>query len=446
MNARRRFLQACGGAALLPFVPVAGPAGRAQANVRAPKRLIFMYAPNGVPPATWWPSGSEPLELNTSMAALEPHKADINVLRGLNFAAQGPGGPHARGVGTALTGTRLQQGNMPSNDGRLAGWADGPSLDQHIAQQLNPDTAFPSLQVGVRADHHRPTNMARLNYGAAGQALPPISDPMALWKSVFPEGAPPRTAADFQDTILDAVQAQFARLKSRVSSEDRQRLQAHLAHVESIQQRLSDLPMDIGGEQCGTPQEPSIADVNGDGSPDPDHDQTMQSVAELQMDLLLLALACDRTRIATYQYANAWARMTYPWLGSPRTNHDLSHAGNSNVDAQAAWSAVASYHMGLLARLISGLKAIPDGEGSLFDSTAIVWFTEVAVGNTHTHTNMPYVVAGSLGGSFETGRYLDCGGRYHNDLLVTLMNAMGVPGSTFGTASLCRGPIESLYG
>jgi hypothetical protein len=451
MNARRHFLKALGGAALVPFVPswtgaraTWGP--RSARAAGGPKRMIFMYAPNGVPPATWWPqsTGGDRFNLGPAQAPLAPHKDDLLVLRGLNFAARGPGGPHARGVGTALTGTRLQEGSMPSNDGRLAGWADGPSLDQHLAQRLNPKTPFASLEVGVRADQHRATNMSRLNYSAAGRAIPPISDPLTLWKQLFPEAGEPRTGEEFQGTVLDAVKAQFDVLKGSVSSEDRQRLEAHLAHVEQIQNRIESLPGGGGSSSCGAPRAPNVADVNGDGDPDPDHDETMRSVAELQLDLLVLALACDRTRIATYQYTNAWARMTYPWLGSPRTNHDLSHAGDSNQVAQEAWTSVATYHMELLARLIASLKAVPDGDGSLFDSTAIVWFSEVAVGNTHTHQNMPYVIAGDLGGTFRTGRYVDAGERFHNDLLVTLMNGMGVDGSAFGDPDLCTGPISEL--
>ncbi len=447
MSSRRRFLKAAGGAALLPFLPSLDRGrwrlGPSAARAATPKRLVFMYAPNGVPPATWWPLSAPgaALQLGPAQAALAPWSDRVTVVRGLSFAARGPGGPHARGVGTALTGTQLQPGDMPSNDGTLAGWANGPSLDQVLAARLSPGTMFPTLQVGVRCDHHRSTNMSRLSYGAAGRPIPPVSDPATLWQTLFPEVVEDRAGAGFQGLVLDAVKQQIELVKGAVSAEDRRTLEAHMSHVDAIQTRLAAMG---GGGGCESPAPPVVEDVNGDGSPNPDHDATMERVAELQMDMLVLALACDRTRIATYQFGNAWARMTYPWIDSPRTNHDLSHAGDNQVAEQAAWTAVTSYHMGMLARLIRGLQAVPDGDGTLFDSTAIVWFTEVAVGNTHSHRNMPYLVAGDLGGALRSGQYIDVGDRFHNDLLVTLMNAMGVQENRFGDADLCTGPIEAL--
>lgn len=446
---RRRLLQIAGGTVLAPWLPSLAGRGRAFGqSATPPKRIIFMYAPNGVPVGTWWPTTAlGGFDLNEATMPLAPHKSDVLFMRGLHFAAQGPGGPHARGMGTALTGVSLQAGDMPSNDGRLAGWADGISLDQKLVQELSPNTPFPSLQVGVRGDNHLATNMSRLSYSAPAQAIPPISSPLTLWRTLFPGMDPnqPAPGGGVQTKVLDTVKAQFDRLSPRVSSEDRLRLESHLGHLEQLQDRIREMEGGTGSASCGDVAEPGIADVNGDGQPDEDHDKTMEGVAELQVDLLVAAITCGLTNIATYQYANAWDRVTFPWIGSSKTGHDLSHAGNSNTVDQGYWTDVARYHMTLMARMISGLKAVPEGDGSVFDSTAIVFFSEVAVGNTHTHENIPYVMAGSLGGMFETGRYLDFGGRYHNDLLVTLMNAMGVAGDTFGTPELNQGPLGAMY-
>ncbi|HEY8378755.1 MAG TPA: hypothetical protein VIK91_19820 [Nannocystis sp.] len=48
------------------------------------------------------------------------------------------------------------------------------------------------------------------------------------------------------------------------------------------------------------------------------------------------------------------------------------------------------------------------------------------------------------GGYFKTGRHVDLPGRSHNDLLLSLMHAMGVPGATFGDPAHCTGPISEL--
>ncbi|MEM1026267.1 MAG: DUF1552 domain-containing protein [Myxococcota bacterium] len=443
MTTRRNFLRGIGGAVIgLPLLPSL----RARAQGAAPKRLVFMYAPNGVPVQTWWPTPGASVRdftLNEVHASLERYKGEISFVGGLDMAALGPGGPHARGMGTALTGVELQSGTMPSNNGQLAGWANGSSLDQHLVQRLEPGTPFPSLQLGVRADNFRSTNMSRLSYAGPGQPLSPISEPRTLWQTLFPGAALRPEDETLQLRVMDAVRAQFSALRRQVPSDEREVLDQHQARVVELQSRLAQ-QTGGSGNGCAAPTEPMVADVNGDDEPDADNDATMRRVAELQIDMLATALACDLTRIATFQFSNAWARVSYPWVGRLATNHDISHTGLNDQISQEAWTDIATYQAELLARLVDALKAIPEGDGTVFDNTLIVWLSEIAVGNTHTHTNMPYLLAGDLGGTIRKGEFNSFSGRYHNDLLVTLMNAMGVDGDRFGNPELCQGPLSIL--
>ncbi len=59
----------------------------------------------------------------------------------------------------------------------------------------------------------------------------------------------------------------------------------------------------------------------------------------------------------------------------------------------------------------------------------------------HYLTDIPFILAGQGGGKFQTGRIVDAGGRNNNDLLISVQNASGISDSTFGLASLCKGPI-----
>jgi len=72
---------------------------------------------------------------------------------------------------------------------------------------------------------------------------------------------------------------------------------------------------------------------------------------------------------------------------------------------------------------------------------------ELGKGNSHSRDEIPYVMVGGCGGYFKTGRYL----RFlpqtpHNDLLVTLMQAMGLEQTTFGDRRFARGPLDILRG
>ena len=79
----------------------------------------------------------------------------------------------------------------------------------------------------------------------------------------------------------------------------------------------------------------------------------------------------------------------------------------------------------------------------MLDNTLVVWGNEVSEGNTHSHDNMPFLLAGG-GWHFRTGRYLRSQSVPHNNLLVSVLNAMGAPVTTFGDPDFCTGPLSGL--
>jgi hypothetical protein len=80
----------------------------------------------------------------------------------------------------------------------------------------------------------------------------------------------------------------------------------------------------------------------------------------------------------------------------------------------------------------------------------VVWVNEVGKGNNHAHRDLPVLIAGSGGGQLRTGRFVDYAagvagrGHPHNNLLVSLANAMGVADKTFGAPEHCTGPLPNL--
>jgi hypothetical protein len=102
-----------------------------------------------------------------------------------------------------------------------------------------------------------------------------------------------------------------------------------------------------------------------------------------------------------------------------------------------------TWHSQMLANFLTRLSQIPEGSGTVLDNTLVVWGNEVSEGNTHSHENMPFVTVGG-GWYFRTGRSLQYTSASHNDLLVSVLNAMGVPATTFGQADLCHGALSGL--
>ena len=95
--------------------------------------------------------------------------------------------------------------------------------------------------------------------------------------------------------------------------------------------------------------------------------------------------------------------------------------------------------------MLDALKNTKEADGSsMLDNTLVLWVNELARGNAHSHDKMPYVLAGGAAGALRTGRFLTYKGTPHNNLLVSCMNLMGVPGTTFGDPTFCTGPLANL--
>jgi len=269
--------------------------------------------------------------------------------------------------------------------------------------------------------------------------LPNMNDPLEVYKRVFDKFLPPASTPDEdkakalmlqRKSVLDAVTSEFATLTPRLSAADKLTLDAHLTLVRDVERRLT-----LGVGDCTKPDAPPALD--------PVSETDMPKIAELELDLLALAFACDQTRVASFQISTALNRVRYPWLESLGEGHSLSHTGASDVSAKEQLIRRQAWHAGLIARLFDKLAAVPEGEGSVLDNTLLLWGNEVSMGTTHTHDNMPLLMAGG-GWAFRTGRYVQYQKASHADLLVSILNAMGVEQTTFGNPETCTGPLSGL--
>jgi hypothetical protein len=139
----------------------------------------------------------------------------------------------------------------------------------------------------------------------------------------------------------------------------------------------------------------------------------------------------------------------FTWLPAPVSegHHDLSHRGDADTDAVTKLTAINNWYAAQLDTLLTKLAAVPDANGTtLLDNTVVLWSNELAKGNTHSRQDEPYVLGGRAGGALRTGRYLNYEGQGlpHNNLLVSLLNAMGLPDTTFGKPDWCTGPLTGL--
>ncbi len=457
---RRQLLRgALASAAVLPLLQATPVRGQSQSY---PRRLLIVYTPNGTIRSQWCAGGEQSFELGRILTPLEPFRDKLLVVGGLNMplAAQGFGSEHTRGIGGLLTGRPILEGTFESAGQPNAGWASGISIDQHIAKELMPATAFRSLELGVQVVDAEVRG--RISYAGANQPLPPIESPYAAFERVFGgltanEPATDKTLSRLhrnRQTVLDLVKEELALVQARVGVEDRLKLESHLESIQDIERRLvptESVPADAGpdsGADSGAGQARCEAPVLGDEI-DIAADDQLPRVGRLQMDILASTFACDLTRIATLQWTHAETNHTFPFLGISGAHHKISHAGDQELEEQERLVKINTWYAEQFAYLLEKLASYTEGDGSLLDNTLVLWCNEVAQGNNHSHSDLPFVIAGSCGGQLATGRFVDYAasgaeGRPHNDLLVSLANAMGGDDTTFGDPDHCTGPLTEL--
>lgn len=433
MQSRRQFIRSLGlSAASLPFVfnlPCLGFANQA----RRKQRLIIMFSPNGVVPGTFWPDATgDCFTLKESLAPLAPLQDRALILHGVCDKVRGDGDAHMRGIGCLLTGVELFPGNVQGGSDTPAGWSSGKSIDQELRGFLQADpvtrTRFGSLEFGVLVPERADT-WTRMSYAGPNKPLPPIDDPYQMFTKLYGRVKDQENLI----SVLDDLQQDLNRVRTRLSAEDRRLLDEHAAFV-----RKTELDLQSGAQGSGehaVPQlEPGVKEKN----------DNMPRISRMQIDLLVNSLAADFTRVATLQFTNSVGGAQMHWLGIDEGHHELSHEPDDDQDAQDKLTRINAWFCGELAYLAQRLAETPDpgGEGSLLDNTLIVWTNELGQGNSHTLNDIPFVLVGH-GLDFQMGRSLSLPQVPHNRLLLSLAHGMGHNLTTFGNPDFCSdGPLS----
>jgi hypothetical protein len=442
---RRKVLRAAGFALALPLLPSLEPR-RARAESADGKRLIFFYQPDGdmEDKPYWFPKGSEgSFQLGEVSAVLDPVKSDLIFLHGVHNGTPA-GDCHSDYMPNMQTGGTKQD-----------------SIDQLIAAGLAGNAPFPSLEVGVGTDHDA-TNGGRLSF-KQGVPLAPEANPNLLFARLFKDqSAQPAAAGDAEAaarlkllqqrrlSILDGVLEELNAVSGKLGGDDRMRLDAHASAVRDFENTLVSLNgamSQAAGADCAAPAL-DVSALTGqtlwNGGIDGASVPNLDKIADAQQAVLVLALRCGMTRVATLMYNRSLSSQTFeflPIVNKTTISHMFAHTWRVSPELERDFVIVKQWRAGMFLKLIQALKAVPEGGGTLFDRTLLVWICEMGVGS-HAPSNIPFVIAGG-GGSFRTGRFLDYGGggEPHMKLYLSLAQAMGVMLPEFGGVST---PLSGL--
>jgi hypothetical protein len=438
---RRAVLRGAGSVAIaLPWLEIMRPEGRAHAANGPARRLVTVFTPGGTVLENWRPTGTETdFELSPILAPFESVKSRLMVVDGLTMKCA-RGEQNQCGIIGWLTGT-AQQDIAPF-------FASGPSLDQILASRLSAGRRLQSLQLAVRwgtGKSHglpHPINIANFADTPTFDPIPPRLDPVKIWQELFGV-APEAPEPAWERSILDSVGSRYAALSQRLGGEDRQRLEAHLARIRELENRLGEVrsctpPMLVDTSDYD-PAAGLLADDFGQIR-DLETDAAIPKVSKLMTDMLVMALSCDITAVASLQFSDTEAKHTFPWLGLPEHMHCyMNDCGYQPEPLTKIYNWYSTQH----AYLIEQLGNTPGTEGSLLDESIVFFGSQMQSPATHDRHDMPFLLAGS-GGGLRTNRWVRYNDESHNDLLVALLNLCGDDRTTFGTPEFCTGPLERL--
>jgi hypothetical protein len=432
------------------------------------------------------------LELGELHRPLDGLRQHLTVIDGLGMVADEidpdrGGNAHERGFTHALSGANLAQ----VGGRRFPG---GPSIDQYVADWLakGPDPTDVKSAAIMAAIWAPDAKVDALRTTAGGE-VDAAWEPFKTYDELFAgfvapgldEAAAARDASEWT-AAWDLAKDDYAFVKGRLDKSGRQRLEAHLDLLGSLTKRLNAAACDGVRPVLKEAYDGVFAYRGGDaGSAEAfeGYGRAFEATSGLNLDLAVAALACDRTRVLTFAVPEVAAKafdLTPEFLAKcgdlvtdPNTkifdHHSLVHAvnarpGDSNylggktIDGQDALEACARVvkkqclvEAELFARLLTKMKEVPEADGgTLLDHSVVLWCGQIGYGN-HNLDRLPWVVAGGAGGYFKTGRHLVLPpnpksklGISHNNLLVSIANAMGLPDQTFGNPEACTGPLEGL--
>jgi len=439
---RRTFLRGVGTLMALPFLESIAPirslgaeSGIAGAltSSGAPRRMAFIYVPNGANMPDWTPkTEGTGFEFPHILQPLQEFRSDINVLSGLTQdagrAKADGAGDHARASATWLTSTRIRKTNGVDIQA-------GISADQVVAQKIGQRTRFASLELGC--DRSQLSGNCDSGYSCAysyniawkteSTPLPPEVDPRLAFERLFTNGDPSETAETrarrerYQKSVLDFVQEDAKQLHRKLGRTDQRKLDEYLTAVRDLERRIetahhSNIQLAPSDKPTGIPA-------------------TFEAHARLMFDIMVLAFQTDVTRVTTFVVRHDGSNEPYPEVGVKSGHHDLSHHGNDEAKRKKL-ADINRFHAGLFAYFLKRMKETKEGEGSLLDNSMIVYGSGLADPDHHSHDNLPVVLAGRGGGSITGGRHI----RFEKEtpmanLFLSMMDRMGVQAPRFGDST-----------
>jgi len=429
---RRTVLKGIGTTLALPFLEAMLPPLRAA--TKPIHRFQAFYTPNGMAMEYWTPKGEgTALELAPIMEPLAAYKDQMLVFSGIKASWNYI---HAGASGSFLTGTPRGGRN------EIEIIAD-VSIDQMLGQHFANETQLATLEIcmdlpanaGACTGNLSCAYLDTLCWKSPTQPLPMDWNPRTVFEKLFGDGgSTDRTARarrlQQHKSILDSVTGKLADLKKELGPQDQGKVNEYTDAVRDVERRIQ------MAERQSNIELPTLEQPLGAPPVFEDH-------LALMMDLKVLALQSDLTRVISFMISKEQSPRPYPQIGVPEAHHPLSHHNNI-PELIEKMSRINRYHAQLFSQYLAKLRATPDGDGSLLDHMTILYGAGLSNSNGHSGENLPQMLVGGSVGKIKGGRHLKFPNKPSQaNLLLTIMDKMDYPVEKVG-GSTGKLPIDTL--
>jgi len=421
---RRTVLRGMLGTALaLPVLEAMSPSAKAaDAAAAARKRFQVIYTPNG-----YIMQNFRPAELGTNytmpaiLKPMEPFRDKFAVIGGVDHVqaeALGDGaGDHARCCGTFLTGVHVHKSESVISN--------GISADQVVAKEFGKITQLPSMEIGLEQPSlvggcdsgYSCAYTNTMSWTSATTPLPTTINPRQIFERLFGDGdsvdAKTRLAVlRRQASLLDFVAADAKRLSGNLGASDKRKIDEYLTAVREIEQRIQRAEAHSSEAVLPAMARPSAIPAS------------YSEYARMMIDLQVLALQADMTRVITFMLGREGSPHSYPETGVADGHHPLSHHVNDPVK-MANLTKINTYQWEQIAYYFKRMSETKEGDKSLLDTTLVLAGASLADPNRHEHRDLGIIVGGGL---IKGGYHAKAGDVPMTNLLLSMMDVLDVRG------------------
>ena len=399
-------------------------------------RAVFVYYHDGNIADKFFPQQTgRNFTLPAITQPLTPFRDRIALVRGLQFVANGS---HEAGAAYCLTGTSVA-------DRRY-------SIDSFVGDQLGRGYPQKTLRLGVGANFQGGADKYVSYLKSA--ALSAIQDsPKLAFRELF--WAPGLNAEDNdkinrgKKSVLDFARNELSGIKQRLGNAEQQKLQEHLEALRELERRLGVTP----SLSCS-----NRVDWRGLSFPDQETsypksyelNERFGQIGAIMTDIMVQALACGVAPVALLQWSHAVSPTQFDFVGGPgvaKGHHDASHyGGDPNGEIAQQFVKCQAWYMEQVSYLLRALAGISTSAGTLLYETVVFVTTEIGDSERHNFQDIACLIAGGGSGRLRTGQSLNLPGRSYNDILLTVLAAIGLKGQAFGDDHAAAGPINQLLG